>query len=237
MIEILGLEKRFGGLRVLTGLDLHVETGRITVVVGANASGKTTVIKVILGLVRPDRGTVFLNGHSLLVQWQLREKIGYMQQYARLPINLSATEIFRFLADLRGEPPSRLEELVDLFRLRTEVDKPIRALSGGTRQKVNAVISLMFAPEILILDEPTAGLDPISSRLLKDRIRVERDRGTTVLLTSHLVNEIEELADTIVLLGDGRVKFAGSPPELHARTGERSIEAAFARMLAEETGS
>lgn len=234
MIEVRSLEKRFGKHTALRRIDAAIGAGRIAAIAGPNASGKTTLLKIILGLVRPTRGQVLLDGRPMLGDWRVRERIGYMPQHARLPVNLSATEVIRFLVRLRRTHEHRSEELIDAFRLRPEMDKPIRTLSGGTRQKINALISLMFDPEILILDEPTAGLDPLSGRLLKTRIREESARGKTVLLTSHIISDLEELADHIILLIDGQIRFDGGPAEICADTGEPDIEGAFARLMARE---
>jgi Cu-processing system ATP-binding protein len=185
-------------------------------------------------LVRPTGGRIFLDGQKLDGGWAYRERIGYMPQIARFPENLRMRELIAFLRNLRGNPVNTDDELFDRFGLEDDLDKPMRALSGGTRQKVNAVIAFLFRPDILILDEPTASLDPVASSLLKDKIRRERDAGRTVILASHNVGEVEALADTIAYLFDGRVHTIGRQDAIKARTGEADLERAIARLMQEK---
>ena len=234
MLEIRGLAKRFGALDVLRGVDLVVRTGRVTAVVGPNGAGKTTLIKSILGLTRPDAGTVLLGGVPAVGD-AYRARIGYMPQIARFPENLTAADLIAMLVDLRGGAvagaAARDEELVAQFELAPHLRKPLRALSGGTRQKVNAVLAFLFRPELLVLDEPTAGLDPVASAVLKDRIAAERAAGRTFVLTSHVTSELEELADDVAFLLEGRVAFAGPVEELLRRTRQPRLERAIADVM------
>lgn len=163
-----------GGGRPVTGY--RCSTGstcaslaRATAVVGPNGSGKTTLIKSILGLTTPDAGEVLLDGRPVRDGCAYRARIGYMPQEARFPENLSAREVIDLLKDLRGRPADTDEELVEAFGLEPEFDKPLRTLSGGNRQKVSAVLAFLFRPDVFILDEPTAGLDPVASAVLKDK--------------------------------------------------------------------
>ncbi len=231
IIRVQKLSKRFGRLRVLNDLDLDLETGRTTAILGPNGAGKTTLIKSILGLVIPDGGTITVAGERLDGSPEYRRRIGYMPQIARYPENLTAREILAMVSDLRGNPPGTDESLVDELRLEAELDKPFRTLSGGNRQKVSAVLALRFRPEILFLDEPTAGLDPVSSSVLKDRLLRERAEGRTLVLTSHVMAEVQELADTVVYLLDGRIHFRESVESLMGSTGEASLERAIARRI------
>ncbi|HEX6059593.1 MAG TPA: ABC transporter ATP-binding protein [Gemmatimonadaceae bacterium] len=232
MLEIRGLAKRFGALEVLRGVDLAIRPGRVTAVVGPNGAGKTTLIKSVLGLTRADAGMVLLGGEPAAGDaW--RARVGYMPQIARFPENLSATELMAMLVDLRGAPPASAldDELVARLELGPHLGKPLRALSGGTRQKVNAVLAFLFRPELLVLDEPTAGLDPVASGALKDKIDVERRAGRTFVLTSHISSELEELADDIAFLAEGRVAFAGPVEELLRRTRQPRLERAVAEIM------
>jgi Cu-processing system ATP-binding protein len=231
MIDIAGIEKRFGRQEVLQGLNLHVERGLVTAVVGPNGSGKTTLIKLILGLARPDRGHIIVDGATLDGGSAYRARLGYMPQAARFPENLTAREVVAMLRDLRGNPARVDDELLEAFRLAPELDKPLRTLSGGTRQKVSAVVAFLFDPAVLILDEPTAGLDPVASSILKDKILRERARGKTFILTSHIMSEVEELSDRIAFLLDGEVRFGGYVAELKQRTGQSRLERAIAQMM------
>lgn len=233
-IEIRGVHKSFGRLEVLRGIDVNVARGRVTAIVGHNGSGKTTLIKTLLGLVKSDEGAVYFDGEKLNGDSLYRDRIGYMPQAARFPDNLTANDLFGMLVDIRGRPGRRKEALVDLFEIGSALDKPLRTLSGGMRQKVSAVAAFMFDPEVLILDEPTAGLDPVASSALKDLVLAEREVGRTFVLTSHIMSEIEELADVVVFLQDGRIRFVGEVDEIRNGTGEEKLERAIARLMVEE---
>jgi len=215
----------------LQGLDLDVERGQVTAIIGPNASGKTTFNKILLGLVQADGGEVSIDGKRLDGGSAYRAHIGYMPQAARFPENLTAYDVFRMLADLRGAAAGRDEQLVDEFALGPVLKTPIRILSGGMRQRVNAALAFLFRPDLLLLDEPTAGLDPISSGTLKDKIRQEREAGRTFILTSHVLSELEELSDRIAFLLDGRVRFSGTQDELKSLTGESTLERAIANLM------
>ena len=231
MIEARRVTKSFGKLRVLDELTLSIRPGRITGLVGPNAAGKTTLAKIILGLTKPDSGVVEIDGLPIGGGDSYRSRIGYMPQMARFPENLSARELFEMLTDLRGGTGQLDDELLRRFEFRNALDKPIRALSGGTRQKVNAVIAFMFRPDLLILDEPTAGLDPIASGVLKDKMLSERVRGKTFLLTSHIMSELDELADDVAFINDGKVAFIGALGELKELTRQSKLERAIAEMM------
>lgn len=231
MIDIRGLNKRFGGLEVLKELDAQIQENKITAIVGHNGSGKTTLIKCLLGLDKYDSGSIAIKDYELNGDWGYRSQIGYMPQIARFPENLTATEVITMISDLRAVSANIADNLITYFRLSGEMSKPLKNLSGGTRQKVNAIVALMFNPDILILDEPTAGLDPVSSSLLKDKILAEREAGKTVIITSHIMSEIQELADTILYLLDGKIFFDGPVDELIAQTGEKNLERAIAKMM------
>jgi Cu-processing system ATP-binding protein len=231
MIQITGVNKRYGKLSVLEGVDLSIRPGRVTAVVGPNGAGKTTLIKMIVGLARPDAGSIDVGGVRVNGDPAYRARIGYMPQIARFPENLTGAELLAMLRDLRGNPASVDEELIDAFRLRAELEKPLGTLSGGTRQKVNAVAAFLFRPDLLILDEPTAGLDPVSSGVLKDKVLTERARGATFILTSHIMSELEELSDDVAFLLDGGVRFAGGVADLKRATRQHSLERAIARVM------
>ena len=230
MIEFRGMQKRFGARDVLRGVDLTVARGRTTAIVGPNGAGKTTLIKCLLGLARPDAGTILFEGASVAGRDDHRARIGYMPQIARFPDNLTGAELLALAAELRGvRVPD--DVLADQLALGDALARPLRVLSGGTRQKVNAVLALCFAPRLLVLDEPTAGLDPVSSGILKDRLAAERAAGCTVVLTSHVMSELEELCDDVAFLMDGRVQFAGAIADLRRRTHQATLERAIAVMM------
>ncbi|MBT8401229.1 MAG: ABC transporter ATP-binding protein [Rhodothermia bacterium] len=233
MISVRNLEKSYGRLKVLRDLSLDVTKGRVTAVLGPNAAGKTTLIKCILGLATPDSGAISVGGVNVAVDYRYRESIGYMPQKATFPENLTAREVIRFLQDLRSAGHDYDTTLLRDFEIESDLNKPLRSLSGGTRQKISASIAFLFNPRLLILDEPTAGLDPRSSSKFKDRILQFRSDGGTVILTSHIMSEVDELADQVVYLNAGRVAFEGKPREMRERTGTDRLERAIARLMEE----
>jgi Cu-processing system ATP-binding protein len=234
MIEIRNLTKRFGRLDVLRGVTVRIAAGRVTAVVGPNGAGKTTLIKSILGLTRADGGAVLFDGERIGGDSAYRDRIGYMPQIARYPENLSGSDVVAMLRALRGGDAPVDETLAALFGLGPQLQKPLRTLSGGTRQKVNAVLAFLFRPDVLILDEPTAGLDPVSSGILKDVIASARDDGRTVIVTSHVMSELDAIADDVVVLLEGRVCFAGPLHDLKLRTRQLSLERAVAELMIQE---
>ncbi|HSA57096.1 MAG TPA: ABC transporter ATP-binding protein [Gemmatimonadaceae bacterium] len=231
MITARGVTKRFGRLAVLRDLDLDIPRGQVTAIVGPNASGKTTFNRIILGLVRRDAGEIRFDGELLNGDSAYRARIGYMPQIARFPENLRGRDLVDMLTDLRGPHAARDEELIELLALGPVLDQPLRVLSGGTRQRINAALAFLFRPDLLILDEPTAGLDPISSSTLKDKILRERTAGRTCIVTSHVLSELEELADHVAFLLDGEIRFAGTPEELKRGTGQPTLERAIAQLM------
>ena len=231
MIQISQMTKRFGKFVALRDISLPIERGRVTGIIGPNGSGKSTLIKCILGLVTPTTGTIAVNGYLLDGSAEYRQWIGYMPQIARFPQDLKGHEVLAMVKRLRPASPPLENELIELFGLEHELPKRIRALSGGNRQKLSAVVGCMYDPELLILDEPTAGLDPLSSTRLKEYILSLKTRERTVLIATHIMSDLEELADDVVLLLDGRVRFAGSVRDLKMQTGEPRLEAAVARLL------
>jgi Cu-processing system ATP-binding protein len=232
IVSARGITKRYGRLSVLAGVDLDIPPGLITAIVGPNASGKTTFNKIVLGLVRPDRGELRFDGTPVNGDAAYRARIGYMPQLARYPANLRGEDLVRMLADLRNSPTDRDEALFADLALGADVlRQPLRNLSGGMRQRINAALAFLFRPDLLILDEPTAGLDPISSSALKDKILRERTSGRTVIITSHVLSELEELADNVAFLLDGAVRFQGTPAVLRRETSQPTLERAIAHMM------
>lgn len=230
VVQLDRVSKSFGRLQVLDGVSFDIRAGRITAILGPNAAGKSTVIKIILGLTRADTGDLLVNGITVNGDPAYRAGIGYMPQSARFPENLTGAEVVALLRELRqqaGEDTRLLDEL----ELQAELGKPIRTLSGGTRQKLSAAVAFLFHPSLLVLDEPTAGLDPVASGILKARIRRARSEGTTVILTSHVLAEVEELVDDVIVLLGGRVAYAGALRRLTEITGEERLEGAVARLM------
>lgn len=231
MIEIKNLNKSFGKIKVLKNINLKVESGKVTAIVGPNGSGKTTLIKSILGLVKPTDGEIIVDGENIKTGFNYRNKIGYMPQAARYPDNLTTTELLSLVKDIRSNNDFLSGELKETFNLNKELEKPFKNLSGGTKQKASALICFAFDPMIYFLDEPTAGLDPISSSHFKDLVAKEKAKGKTIVLTSHLMGEIQELADEIVFLLEGEIKFHGSINSLLEVKKETRLERAIAELM------
>lgn len=232
MIEFKGVTKSYGRRAVLAGLDAQVPAAKITALVGPNGSGKTTMIKLLLGLARADGGSIVVDGQRIDGSPEFRRAIGWMPQIASFPGNQSGRQVLASLSRLRGNDAEPDLSLADEFGLGDNLDRPLGVLSGGTRQKVNAVIAMAFRPRLLVLDEPTAGLDPLAARVLKDRLARERSAGLTVLITSHVLPELEELADHVLFLSDGRAAWQGDTISLKRRTGAATLERAVAQLLA-----
>lgn len=231
MITIDNLSKKFGSLDALKNVSVEISKGSITYLVGPNASGKTTLIKSILGLVKPTSGEIHLDGEKLNGNYSYREKIGYMPQIASFPENLTVDEIINMIKDFRGNIKAYDGELIEKLNLQKEFKKRLKNLSGGTRQKVNASVAFLFNPEILILDEPTAGLDPVSSSILKDKIVQENKNGKTIIFTSHILSELEELAEQVIFLLEGEVRFNGTISNLINSTDKQNLERAIASIM------
>lgn len=234
MIKLSNIIKRYGKLEVLKGIDAEILKGKVTAIVGPNGSGKTTIIKIILGLVKADYGKVFINNEQINGGYLYRNLIGYMPQIASYPENLTVYEVLSMIKDLRNRNDNPEEKLLKEFDLIGEITKPIRTLSGGNKQKLSALISLMFNPEILIFDEPTAGLDPVISSRFKEIVFNEKKKGKTILLTSHIMSEVEELADEIIFLLEGKIYYQGTIINLLLDKGEVKLEKAVAKILEEK---
>ena len=230
-VRVEQLAKAFGRLTVLDGVSAAFQPGRTTALIGPNAAGKTTLLKCILGLVRPDAGCIRLGDETTDAAGDYRRIIGYMPQAPSFPGHLSAREVTRMLIDLRGPGGDIDDQLFSDFHLRTSFDKPVRTLSGGSRQKLNAALAFLFRPRVLILDEPTAGLDPIAAGILKEKVRVARDQGATIIVTSHVIAELEELADDVLLLLDGVVRYEGTLARIAMEAGEPRLERAIAALM------
>jgi len=233
MIQIENIHKSFGKLQVLKALNLQIEGGGIFVILGPNGSGKTTLIKSILGMVIPDKGDIRIGQKSIRKAWAYREQIDYLPQIANFPSNLTVLEMIRLIQKLRSVK-TREEELIKLFKLEPYLHKKLGQLSGGTKQKVNIILTFMFDSPLIILDEPTSGLDPIAMLHLKCLIHQEKAAGKTILITTHIMQFVEEMADQIVFLLDGKIYFKGSVAEVLAKTEQADLEHAIARILEEE---
>ena len=232
MVIIENVHKKFGENQVLSGVDLTISDVGIFAVLGPNGSGKTTLIKSILGMVIPNKGNITVLGENIKQHSDYRHKIDYLPQIANFPSNLRVKELIKMIKDLR-KPTHEDERLIQLFKLEPFLDKKLGNLSGGTKQKVNLVLTFMFDSPLIILDEPTTGLDPISLIRLKGLIQAEKAKGKTILITSHIMSFVEEVSDEIVFILEGKIYFKGSISELKTKTNQQDFEHAIASILTE----
>ena len=231
MILIDNISKKFGALTALDKVTLELKGGKSYALIGPNGSGKTTLIKSILGLVVPTSGDILFEGKSILSDWKYREKIGYMPQIGRYPENMRVGQLFEMMKNIRQDKPKVDEELLDAFKLYKIFDKRMHALSGGTRQKVSAALAFLFHAPVLILDEPTAGLDPVSVEILKEKIVHEKRMGKLLMITSHILNDLDEIATEMVYMFEGRVQYSNSIESLKAETNETKLNKAIATLI------
>jgi Cu-processing system ATP-binding protein len=232
MIEIKNISKSFGRMPVLSGVSLDLNAGETVALIGPNGSGKTTLIKTILGLVVPDKGDILFKGKSILGQWLYRSAIGYMPQIGRYPDNMRIGQIMDMMRDLRKHECHNTDEaLVKLLGVDKVLDKPMRTLSGGTRQKVSACLAFMFHPQVMFLDEPTAGLDPLSSEILKEKIMQEKDKGKLIVITSHVLSDLDDLVTEVIYMHEGKPRFHKQVEQLQEQTGERKLNKVIAAIM------
>jgi Cu-processing system ATP-binding protein len=231
MISIQQLKKNFGKLQALKGVDAEFTAGKSYALIGPNGSGKTTLIKCILGMVLPTSGEIVVDDENIRNHWHYREKIGYMPQIGRYPENMRIGQLFDMIRNIRKNPPLLDEELIEAFQLDTMLDKRMHTLSGGTRQKVSAALAFLFNPPVLFLDEPTAGLDPVSVEFLKDKILKEKEAGKLIIITSHIMSDLDDLTTEVLYLHEGNIRYNNSINELKEITGEQRLGKAIARMI------
>ena len=231
MIIASNVSNQFGKLKALDNVSATCLKGQCIALIGPNGSGKTTLIKSILGMVVPDSGFITFNGKNIVHDWKYRSKIGYMPQIGRYPENMTIGQVLDMMKDIRSEKGPLDEELIETFQLNNLLKKRMRTLSGGTRQKVSACIAFLFDPDVLILDEPTAGLDPVSSEQLKDKIIKEKEKGKLVLVTSHILSELDDLITHVIYMQDGVLRFHKSIDDLKQDTGELKLSKAIAHYM------
>ena len=222
MIEFKDVHKKYGKLEVLKGVSFTIKDGGIFAILGPNGSGKTTSMKSFLGMVIPTKGDIFFNGKSIKNQWAYREQISYLPQIANFPSNLKVKELIAMIKNIK-KLPCHEQELIELFGLQKHLNKSLGNLSGGTKQKVNLVLTFMVDVPVLVLDEPTSGLDPI-----------EKEKGKTILITSHILSFIEELSDEILFILEGNIYFRGTPQQLLETTQKTNFQEAIAELLKNE---
>ena len=232
MIIASNVSKKFGKLKALDDVSVTCLKGECIALIGPNGCGKTTLIKSILGMVVCDSGFITFNGNNIRHDWKYRAQIGYMPQIGRYPENMTIGQVLDMMKDIRGCKNENLdEELISQFGLQDILKKRMSTLSGGTRQKVSAALAFLFNPEVLILDEPTAGLDPVSSEILKAKIITEKNKGKLVLITSHILSELDDLISQVIYMQDGRICFHKSIANLQQETGEAKLSKAIASIM------
>ncbi len=232
MIRIENLKKRFKKLQALDDISAFFNKGQVVSLIGPNGSGKTTLIKSILGMVKPDSGRIYVDGKLIKDDPSYRGSIGYMPQIGRYPDNMKVGHLFRMMKDIRKVPEEELDtDLLVKFNLVSIFEKPMRTLSGGTRQKVSAALAFYFNPVVLVLDEPTAGLDPVSSEILKEKIMQEKKKNKLILITSHILSDLDELTTDVMYLQEGRLIFMKDIGSLRKETGEEKLGKAIARVM------
>ena len=232
MIRIENISKRFKRLQALDRINVEFQKGQVVSLIGPNGSGKTTLIKCILGLVKADSGKIAVNNEYINNDPRYKNDIGYMPQIGRYPDNMKVGQLFEMLQNIRNHSADHLDkELIHQFALQAIFEKPMRTLSGGTRQKVSAAVAFLFNPGILILDEPTAGLDPLSSEILKEKILQEKKKGKLILITSHIMSDLEELTTHIMYMQDGKMEFIKDLQTLREETSELRLSKAIAKIM------
>lgn len=229
MITIKNLNKSYGKLHVLHNINLQLEKGQCIGFVGPNGCGKTTLMKCILGLATPQSGEVIVNGMNVQDNPSYRQHIGFMQQNSCFPENMSVRETFKTIENVRSTDVTLDKELYEAYAIDRIAEKKTKTLSGGTSQKVNAALAFLFNPDILILDEPTASLDPLAANILKEKIVKEKDK--LVFITSHILSELEGIVTHIIFMEEGHILFFKPVDELLKETQQDNVSQAVMYYL------
>ena len=236
MIIATNVTKRFGKIYALDNISVTCNAGQAISLIGPNSSGKTTLIKSLLGMVVPDSGFITFNQKNIKHDWKYRQRVGYMPQIGRYPDNMTIAQVFSMMKDIRKSTELNLdEELISGFELQKIMSKRMNTLSGGTRQKVSAALAFLFNPDVLILDEPTAGLDPVASEILKEKISKEKLKRKLILITSHILSDLDDIVTEVIYLQDGKLRFHRSIDELRIHTGEQKLSKVIANILKSST--
>ena len=234
MIEVKNLTKKFSKFTALDDLNLTFTNGKSIALIGPNGCGKTTLIKSILGLNVIETGDILVDGKSVKDDYLYRQDIGYMPQIGRYPENMSIGQTIKMIKDTRKISETHLDtELLENFELEKMYDKKMGTLSGGTTQKVSAVLAFMFDPKVIILDEPTAGLDPLASEILKNKIIKEKNRGKLIIITSNLLSELDDIVSEIVFMNEGKIIVQQSVTDLMNERKSEKISESIISILKE----
>jgi ABC-2 type transport system ATP-binding protein len=230
-IEIRGLRVVRGGHEVLPGIDLDVEAGTVTGLLGPSGSGKSTLIRAIVGVQIVAAGTVTILG-SPAGSPELRRRVGYMTQAPSVYGDLTVRENLDYFARLLGANTGRVDEVMQRVELDAYAESAVASLSGGQRARVSLAAVLLGAPDLLVLDEPTVGLDPVLRRVLWEFFRTLAAEGKTLLVSSHVMDEADR-CDRLILQREGQILALATPAEIRERTGAESLDEAFLRLIEE----
>jgi len=236
MIRIRNLSKSYASHTVLSAVSIGMEKGQSIALIGPNGSGKTTLIKSVMGLVIPDNGEIEVMGKTIKSDYQYRAAIGYMPQINRFPEHMKVQQLFSMLKKMRSSvnESSYDTDLYEKFAIESMQNKQLSSLSGGMRQKVSASIAFLFNPSIIILDEPTAGLDPLSNDQLKEKINQSAADGKLVITTSHILSDLDDIATHVVYLMEGEIRFFKDVASLKKETKEERLNKMIVKLLKEE---
>jgi sodium transport system ATP-binding protein len=241
MIEVTNIQKSFGKVQAVRGVSFRADDGQITGLLGPNGAGKTTTLRVLYTVLRPDTGTASVDGVDVVANPQeVQRRIGALPDSKGLYARLTPREHIRYYGKLHGMSNAALErsidELVKLLDMQEFADRPVEGFSQGQRLKVAIARALVHNPRNVLLDEPTNGLDVMSTRAMRTIIRRMRDEGRCVLFSSHIMQEVAALCDRIVVVADGTVVANGTPDELRERTGQQNLEDAFVSVIGSAEG-
>ena len=241
MIEVTNLHKRFGAVTAVEDVSFRAENGVVTGLLGPNGAGKTTTLRMLYTLIRPDRGSAKVDGVEVAERpLEVRRAIGVLPDARGLYPRLTAREHIQYAGTLHGLSGAaldkRIDELVALLEMKEIADRRTEGFSQGERMKVALARALVHGPRNVLLDEPTNGLDVMSTRAVRTLIRRLREQGHCVVFSSHVMQEVAALCDRIVVVARGRVVAEGTPDELRARTGKDSLEEAFVTVIGSDQG-
>jgi sodium transport system ATP-binding protein len=241
MIEVTHLHKRFGAVTAVEDVSFRAEDGVVTGLLGPNGAGKTTTLRMLYTLIRPDTGSAKVDGVDVAQRpLEARKAMGVLPDTRGLYPRLTAREHARYAGELHGLTGAalekRIQELIELLDMKDIADRRTEGFSQGERMKVSLARALVHGPRNVLLDEPTNGLDVMSTRAVRTLIRRLKQEGHCVLFSSHVMQEVAALCDRIVVVARGRVVAEGSPDELRARTGKDSLEEAFVTVIGTDQG-
>ncbi len=233
-INIEHLSKRFGTIQALEDIHTSLQADQCIALIGPNGCGKSTLIKSILGLVIPDGGDIFVNGIKTNSDSSYRKNIGYMPQIGKYPDHMKVYQVFELIEKIRMADCKKDYELYESFQISSIANQYMYTLSGGTRQKISAVLAFLYSPGILILDEPTSGLDPLSAEILKTKIKKVNEAGNLIIITSHILSDLDELCSDVIYMQDGRLIFNKTIQKLQSETNEVKLNKMITHLIKNE---